>query len=95
MLAANPQLDPLLEPGDVVFIPQRPSTVTVLGEVMQPGSYTYQRGMKVDDYVHFCQDRNYHDAVAVAGRPGYFECFLATPAAEFPDLAATVGGSDA
>jgi protein involved in polysaccharide export with SLBB domain len=51
VLAANPQLDPLLEPGDVVFIPQRPSTVTVLGEVMQPGSYTYQRGMKVKDYI--------------------------------------------
>ena len=51
VLAANPQLDPLLEPGDVIFIPQRPSTVTVLGEVMQPGSYTYQRGMKVADYI--------------------------------------------
>ena len=51
VLAANPQMDPLLEPGDVVFIPQRPSTVTVLGEVMQPGSYTYQRGKRVDDYI--------------------------------------------
>ncbi len=51
VLAANPQMDPLLEPGDVVFIPQRPSTITVLGEVMQPGSYTYQRGMKVADYI--------------------------------------------
>ena len=51
VLAANPQLDPLLEAGDVVFIPQRPSTVTVLGEVMQPGSYSYQPGMTVADYV--------------------------------------------
>jgi len=51
VLAANPQLDPLLEAGDVVFIPQRPSTVTVLGEVMQPGSYSYQSGMTVGDYV--------------------------------------------
>lgn len=51
VLAANPQLDPLLEPGDVVFIPQRPSTITVLGEVMQPGSYSYQPGMSVRDYV--------------------------------------------
>jgi protein involved in polysaccharide export with SLBB domain len=51
VLAANPQLDPLLEAGDVVFIPQRPSTVTVLGEVMQPGSYSYQPGMTVGDYV--------------------------------------------
>lgn len=51
VLAANPQLDPLLEPGDVVFIPQRPSTITVLGEVMQPGSYSYRPGLTVADYI--------------------------------------------
>jgi polysaccharide export outer membrane protein len=51
VLAANPQQDPLLEAGDVVFIPQRPATVTVLGEVMQPGSYSYQPGMQVSDYI--------------------------------------------
>ena len=51
ILAANPSLDPLLEGGDVIFIPQRPSTVAVLGEVMQPGSYTYQAGMTVKEYI--------------------------------------------
>jgi polysaccharide export outer membrane protein len=51
LLAANPSQDPLLEPGDVVFIPQRPSTVAVLGEVMQPGSYSYRSGMSVEDYI--------------------------------------------
>jgi len=51
VLAANPSQDPLLETGDVIFIPQRPSTVAVLGEVMQPGSYSYQPGMTVADYV--------------------------------------------
>jgi protein involved in polysaccharide export with SLBB domain len=51
VLAANPQEDPLLEAGDVVFIPQRPSTITVLGEVMQPGSYSYRPGMTVGDYI--------------------------------------------
>ena len=51
VLAANPSQDPLLETGDVIFIPQRPSTVAVLGEVMQPGSYSYQPGMTVEDYV--------------------------------------------
>jgi len=51
LLAANPARDPLLEAGDVVFIPQRPSTVAVLGEVMQPGSYSYQPGMSVDQYI--------------------------------------------
>ena len=51
LLAANPAQDPLLEPGDVVFIPQRPSTIAVLGEVMQPGSYSYRPGMTVAEYV--------------------------------------------
>jgi protein involved in polysaccharide export with SLBB domain len=51
VLAAHPALDPLLEGGDVIYIPQRPSTVAVLGEVMQPGSYAYQPGLTVDDYV--------------------------------------------
>jgi len=51
VLAANPQQDPLLEAGDVVFIPQRPATITVLGEVMQPGSYSYRPGLTVGDYV--------------------------------------------
>ncbi len=51
VLAANPALDPLLEAGDVVFIPQRPSTVAVLGEVMQPGSYSYRPGMSVADFI--------------------------------------------
>jgi protein involved in polysaccharide export with SLBB domain len=51
LLAANPARDPLVEAGDVVFIPQRPSTVAILGEVMQPGSYSYQPGMTVDEYI--------------------------------------------
>ena len=34
-----------------MFIPQRPSTITVLGEVMQPGSYSYRPGMTVGDYI--------------------------------------------
>jgi protein involved in polysaccharide export with SLBB domain len=51
VLAADPSQDPLLEAGDVVFIPQRPSTVAVLGEVMQPGSYTYRTGVQVEDYI--------------------------------------------
>ena len=33
VLAAKPELDPLLEPGDVVYVPQRPTTIAVLGQV--------------------------------------------------------------
>ena len=42
VLAAHPDRDPILEPGDSIYIPQRPSTVTVLGDVMQPGSYPFR-----------------------------------------------------
>lgn len=51
LLAANPQRDPLLEAGDVIYIPQRPSTVTVLGQVMQAGSFQFSSKMSVSDYI--------------------------------------------
>jgi len=51
LLAAKPELDPLLEPGDVVYVPQRPSTVAVLGQVSQPGSFPYRAGLSMADYV--------------------------------------------
>ena len=51
VLATRPELDPLLEPGDVVYIPQRPSTISVLGQVMQPGSMPYRSGNTLGDYI--------------------------------------------
>lgn len=51
VLAAKPNLDPLLEPGDVLYIPQRPSTVTVLGEVLRQGSFPYRSENSASDYV--------------------------------------------
>ena len=51
ILAAHPQGDPMLEPGDTIFIPQRPSTVMVMGAVMQPGNYQFSPGDTVDDYI--------------------------------------------
>jgi protein involved in polysaccharide export with SLBB domain len=51
VLASRPELDPLLEAGDVLYIPQRPSTIAVLGQVMQPGSFPYRPGMTLEDYI--------------------------------------------
>ena len=51
VLASNPALDPLLEPGDVIYVPQRPSTISVLGQVKQPGSYPYRPGESVASYI--------------------------------------------
>lgn len=50
-LAANPASDPLLEPNDVVFVPQKPYSVAVLGEVLQPGNIPFSRKMSADDYI--------------------------------------------
>jgi protein involved in polysaccharide export with SLBB domain len=51
MLAVRPDRDLLLEPGDSIYIPPRPSSVTVLGAVMQPGSYLFNPDDSVDDYI--------------------------------------------
>jgi polysaccharide export outer membrane protein len=51
ILASKPELDPLLEAGDVLYIPQRPATIAVLGQVMQPGSFPYRSGMTLEDYI--------------------------------------------
>lgn len=51
LLAARPDLDPLLEAGDVIYIPQRPSTISVLGQVMQPGSLPYRSGTTLREYI--------------------------------------------
>ncbi len=51
VLAVKPELDVLLEPGDVLYIPQRPNTVSVLGEVMQPGGYTFTPSATPSDYI--------------------------------------------
>lgn len=50
-LAAEPARDPLLEPGDVVFVPPKPYSVAVLGEVLQPGNIPYAKDMSALDYV--------------------------------------------
>jgi polysaccharide biosynthesis/export protein len=52
LLAVKPSENPLLEPGDVIYIPQHPSTVSVLGEVMQPGSFPYNQSMSASDYLN-------------------------------------------
>ena len=51
MLAARPELDVLLEPGDLIVIPKRPNEVTVVGSVLNPGSLQFQSGWRAADYV--------------------------------------------
>ena len=51
VLAANPQIDPLLQPGDVIYVPQRPNSVSILGQVLQPGSVPFDPHMSASDYI--------------------------------------------
>jgi protein involved in polysaccharide export with SLBB domain len=51
VLLAHPERDPLLETGDAIYIPKRPSTVAVTGEVLNPGAFAYRPNMTMDDYI--------------------------------------------
>jgi polysaccharide export outer membrane protein len=51
ILAAKPELDILLESGDRIFIPKRPLTVRVAGEVLSPASLQFRSGKTPRDYI--------------------------------------------
>ncbi len=51
VLAVHPELDVEVEAGDQLYIPKRPSTVTVTGEVLNTGSFAYRNDMSVKDYI--------------------------------------------
>lgn len=51
VLSVKPQLDTLLQPGDFVYVPKRPSTISVSGEVLNPGSFQYRPGMSMNNYL--------------------------------------------
>jgi len=50
-LRENSTADILLEPGDTLTIPRLPSTVTVLGEVLQPGTFVWVDSNALSDYI--------------------------------------------
>jgi protein involved in polysaccharide export with SLBB domain len=51
VLLAHPERDPLLETGDAIYIPKRPSTVAVTGEVLNQGAFAYRPNLTLDDYL--------------------------------------------
>lgn len=52
-IMANPhsEIDPILQEGDVVVIPQYMTTVSVSGSVRKPNSVVYDKKMKLKDYI--------------------------------------------
>jgi len=51
VLKSKPQLDLTLEDGDVIHTPKRPVSITVVGEVRNPTTHTYQSGFNPLEYV--------------------------------------------
>jgi LmbE family N-acetylglucosaminyl deacetylase len=47
----------------------------------------YERALRADDFVHFCEARNLARALELTGGPGYVEAFLGTTSAEYRRLA--------
>jgi protein involved in polysaccharide export with SLBB domain len=44
--------DIALEPGDIIYVPKRPTTVTVMGGVINNGSVVYHEGQSLDYYLN-------------------------------------------
>ena len=53
ILAGNSDADIQLEAGDKLFVPEFSNTISVIGEVRQPGNFRYERDHSVADYVDF------------------------------------------
>lgn len=51
VLAIHPELDTLMQPGDAIYYPQRPSTVLVTGEVLNQGSQQFISGQSARKYL--------------------------------------------
>ena len=51
VLQVRPEEDVILEPGDRVYMPKRPTSVTITGEVLNAGSVAFKTGAKGDDYI--------------------------------------------
>jgi protein involved in polysaccharide export with SLBB domain len=51
VLDVRREFDNVLEPGDRLHMPKRPNSVTVSGEVLNPGTIQFVSGKTVDEYV--------------------------------------------
>jgi len=51
ILAVKPEFDLFIQAGDTLYIPKRPSTVTIAGEVLNPSSVQFRAGRGYADYI--------------------------------------------
>ncbi len=60
ILKSQPQLDILLENGDRIYVPKRPLTVRVAGEVLSPASLQFRTEKKPRDYINEAGGMSYN-----------------------------------
>ena len=51
VLQLRPEFDLVLEPRDTLFMPKRPNSVLVIGDVLNPGALQFVPGARPDDYI--------------------------------------------
>ena len=51
VLQIRPELDVVLQPGDTLFMPKRPNSVLVIGDVLNPGAQQFVAGTNAEQYV--------------------------------------------
>ncbi|MFA5592620.1 MAG: SLBB domain-containing protein [Anaerovoracaceae bacterium] len=59
-LIHNPDLDILLEGGDRIYIPRRPLTVRVGGEVLSPAALQFRKGKTAQNYIEEAGGTTYY-----------------------------------
>lgn len=60
VLSLNPELDILLEKGDRIYVPKRPLTVRVSGEVLSSANLQFRTEKKPQDYIAEAGGLTYH-----------------------------------
>lgn len=50
-LQVRPEFDTVLEPGDKIFMPKRPNSVLVIGDVLNPGALQFLSGQNANAYI--------------------------------------------
>ncbi len=60
ILKTHPELDPLLENGDKIYIPKRPMTVRVAGEVLSPNALQFRSEKTPLEYIREAGGYSYH-----------------------------------
>lgn len=51
VLQVRTDLDVVLQPGDTIFIPKRPNSILVIGDVLSPGAQQFLPGTKAERYI--------------------------------------------